>query len=110
MGHFRFRNVGIVLFILALFTVALLTDPDAGIITNLAFGAGLVSHLVTLLLATSGAILLYVIRKVFFDYPEADIRLLLAKAMQDPKGAGLAVIGLGINMLAFAIVILAVLF
>lgn len=105
----RFRFVGLIIFTLLFFSAAYLSDPSTGIVEKLPFGAGFVAHLITLLLASSGTVLLFLVRKTFFDYPEADLQTLLRNAKNDERGAGLALIGTGLHMIAYAIVILAVL-
>jgi hypothetical protein len=104
----RLRYVGMGIFLSLIVIVGMATDPDAGWIQNLPFGSGLISHLMVLLLASSAAILLWMIRKVMFDYPEADHRSLLRVASRESTGAGLAIIGIAIHMLAFAVVIYAI--
>lgn len=71
---------------LALCYVLIKTDPSGGDAQTL-----------YLLLATAvgilGLLFAHVARKFLFPYPESNVQVLLAKAIQQPVGAGLAVLG-----------------
>lgn len=88
----RFRHTFMVGGSAAAVAALLGTDPDKGIGTGMLL-LSLVSGLLAMLMAHWG-------RKALFDYPEADMRTLLAKAGQHPVGAGLALVALAMVLSA----------
>lgn len=80
-------------------------DPDAGFITNLPYGAKLLMIFVTLSKMIPYVLALHVTRKVLHDY--MDLELYLKKANDTSEGAGLAIVGMGLLCIAYAIVIFA---
>lgn len=103
MLRFRhaFLGLGSVLTILVLF----LSDPDAGFIKNLPFGAGVLSTLIILVTSVLYIGVLHLARKALADY--IDLEQYFKKALSTPEGAGLAIIGVGMMMIAIALAILA---
>jgi hypothetical protein len=84
----RLRHIVLTLGSIAVLGALYLTDPDNGLSTGM-----LVLGLLVCVLALA---LSHLARKALFDYPEADMRRLFAKAGEDPVGAGLALIALSI--------------
>lgn len=83
----------------------LLTDPDLGIINNLAFGGSL---LATLIIPTKAVIyitILHISRKALCDY--VDLEKVYNKALGSTEGAGQLAIAISLLMIAAAIVIYA---
>ncbi len=85
----------------------IMTDPYFGYIQQLPVGAGTVATLLILLKGLLYVSLLHFTRKFVFDYEEADFQSLARKAGETPQGAGFALIGFSIMMVAFAVVIYA---
>lgn len=109
MFNRRIRKRDVFIYISSLIVLALyvLTDPYFGYIQQLPVGAGTVATLLILLKGLMYASLLHFTRKFIFDYDEADFQSLARKAKESPQGAGFALIGFSIMMVAFAIVIYA---
>lgn len=109
MFNRRIRKRDVFIYITSLIVLALyvLTDPYFGYIQQLPVGAGTVATLLILLKGLLYASLLHFTRKFIFDYDEADFQSLARKAKESPQGAGFALIGFSIMMVAFAIVIYA---
>lgn len=101
----RFRHVFIGLGSLLTIVVLLLSDPDGGFINNLPFGSGTLATLIILVSSILYIGLLHFSRKGLFDY--IDLEIYFKKALQTPEGSGLAIIGIGLVMVAVSIVILA---
>lgn len=103
MLRFRhaFLGLGSVLTILVLF----LSDPDAGFIRNLPFGAGTLSVLLILVTSILYIGLLHIARRGLLDY--IDLEVYFKKALQTPEGAGMALIGVGLIMISISLVIMA---
>lgn len=90
---------------LVVFILMFISDPDTHILENIPFGAEQLVLLTIIAKSLLYATLLHVTRKAFLDYPEADYRSLLSKAIESPTGAGAAAIALSIMTFAFALVI-----
>lgn len=102
----RFRHLFLALGSILTIAVLLLSDPDNGvIIQNLPFGSGTVSTLIVLLTSILYIGLLHLGRKSIMDY--IDLEQYFKKALSSSEGSGLAIIGVGIMMVAIAIVIFA---
>lgn len=104
----RFRNVFIVGGGLLTILLWILTDPNSGIIQDLPFGASTIVMLATLLRATWFIAMLHIGRRALLDY--IDLSQLFIKAEETSEGAGKAIIGIGLMMIAVAIVICAAVF
>lgn len=89
---FRFRHTVLVLGSVLMLGLLLVTDPDSGLSTGM-----LLLGLGVCILAMLAA---HIARKVFFDYPEADMQSLFRKAGESPSGAGMALIALAIVIAA----------
>lgn len=109
MFNRKVRKRDIYLYAAGILVLALyiLTDPFFGLIQQLPVGAGTVATLLILLKGLLYASLLHFTRKFVFDYDEADFQSLARKAKESPQGAGFALIGFSIMMVAFAIVVYA---
>lgn len=83
----------------------LVTDPDAGIITDMPVGAKLLDIFTVLSKGIIYVLLLHYCRKYVLDY--INFKQLTDKAHESPEGAGLAAIAIAVYTLAFAIVIFA---
>jgi hypothetical protein len=82
-----------------------LVDPDSGLVRQLPFGGGAVTTLVYMAKGILGSALLYVTRKAMFDYPEADLQSIGRDARRTPEGAALYAISIGLQTIAYAIII-----
>ena len=84
----RFRDKFLIGGSVAVLVALFATDPDKGLSTGM-----------QLLSIASGMLTLIVVhwaRKALFDYDEADMSELFAKAKESPTGAGLALVSLAI--------------
>ena len=81
------------------------SDPDVGIIKHLPFGTNLTNTLLILIPVFLYFAVLHIGRKILYDY--VNLGEVYAKAMENPIGAGLIAIAMGITTLALAVVILA---
>lgn len=68
------------------------TDPDGGASTQM--------WLLRVAMAFVAIGLSHWVRRAYFDYPEADLRTLFAKAREEPTGAGLALVAVAIFLFA----------
>ena len=105
LDKIRFRDIFIVAGGLLTILLWLVTDPNAGIIQNLPFGASTIVTLAVLLRGIWFIALLHIGRRALLDY--LDLKHLFVKAEESAEGAGLAIIGVGVIMLAIAVVIVA---
>jgi hypothetical protein len=103
--NIRPRTQYTVLGTIVVFLLMIISDPSLGIITEMPFGAEQLVLLTIIAKSVLYATLLHVTRKAFLDYPEADIKNAMSKAIETPTGAGLIVIGVGLITVAFSIVI-----
>lgn len=101
----RFRNTYLVLGCLLVISVLLVSDPDGGFVQNLPFGAGTVTMLIILITSILYVAILHISRKALVDY--IDLKEYFRKALMTSEGSGLAIIGIGLIMIAVSIVILA---
>ena len=99
----RFRNAFVVMGGLFAILLLFLSDPDLGIVQNMAVGAGTVATLIFLFKAILGIGLLHLARKALMDYPEADFRKLGIEALKDPKASAMYAIAIAIYSLAIAL-------
>lgn len=81
----------------------LLADPDNAIISQLSFGARTVTSLIVMLNIVLYVGALHLSRKALMDY--LDLEDVFKKAMQTSEGAGRVWHGVGLMMVAIAIVI-----
>lgn len=98
----RFRNFSLILGCLAALFLIFLTDPDLSSWLQLPFGARAVVILKSLVMISVALLMVHTGRKTLFDY--FDMGKALAEAMKTSTGAGLAVIGISLMMVAVAIV------
>ena len=101
----RFRNVFLGIGSVLVVAVLLLSDPDSGLISNLPFGAGVLSTLIILVTSILYISVLHLGRKALVDY--IDLEEYFRKAKMTPEGSGYALIAVSIFSLAIAVVILA---
>lgn len=100
------------LFIIAFFIVPILfilTNPDTGIIKDLPVAAEILTYIVYISRAFIGVVLLMVVRKLIHDYPSADVDTLLKEAITGSTSAAIAIVGMAVFSLSYAVVIFAVL-
>lgn len=101
----RFRHKYMLVFSILTIVAMFLTDPDSGLVQNLPFGAGGIATLLILLKSVLYVTMLHLSRRALFDY--LDLEEYFLKAKETPEGAGKALQGVAIAMVAIAIVILA---
>lgn len=90
------------------FSLWLATDPDLKLFTNMPFGASLVGLITILVSVIPWLVILHMARKALFDYDAADFRELIERATESSTGAGLALVGFSIAILAISVIIAAV--
>lgn len=108
----RLRTVYLFYVTILMITLMLFSDPDSGIIRNLAFGAGVIASLTWQFQAAISITLLHFTRKSMFDYIDLgdiyDLCMGKVEGVQaNPVAAGLFMIGVSVFVLAFAIIIAA---
>lgn len=101
----RVRNLYLVLGCMLVILLLVLVDPDSGLVRQLPFGGGAVTTLVYMAKGILGSALLYATRKAMFDYPEADLQSIGRDARRTPEGAGMYAISIGLQTIAYAIII-----
>lgn len=102
---FRSRHMYVVIGSLVIIGLWFLTDPDSRLISGLSFGASTIVALLAIAKGVLGASLLFVTRKMHFDYSAADFEELGKVAKRTPEGAGMYSISIAVNMVAYAIAI-----
>ena len=92
--------------------VALLvvTDPDFGVVQHLSIGSGTIISLVFLMKGIMGITMLNISRKFVIDYSIANMEALGEAASATPIGAAIYAVAISIMTLAFAIVMIGVMF
>ena len=101
----RFRDIFLGIGGFLTIFVLLLSDPDTNMLKALPFGAGALSTIIILVTSILFIGLLHLARKGLLDY--LDLQVLFTKALETAQGAGLAIVGVGLIMIAIAVVILA---
>ena len=101
----RKRNYFALIGSLIMVSLWLITDPDAGIITDMPFGAKVLDIFTVLSKGIIYVLLLHYCRKFILD--RLDFQGHIERANDTPQGAGLAAIAIAIYTLAFSIVIYA---
>ena len=101
----RSRHMYVVIGSLVILGLWFITDPDSGLLMGLPFGASTIVALLAVAKGVLGASLLFVTRKMHFDYSTADLEELGKVAKRTSEGAGLYSISIAINMIAYAIAI-----
>jgi hypothetical protein len=101
----RFRHVFMGVGGALITLILVLTDPQNHVITNLPFGAGTLATLIVLFTSILFVGVLHLARRAIIDY--VDLQKYFERALLTPEGAGAALIGVGLMMVAIAIVILA---
>jgi hypothetical protein len=92
-SHFRPRTLLVWLVPIFVFAALWATDPDGG--------ASVKVWTIRLLTAVIAVGLAHWGRKAMFDYPEADVQALFAKAREESTGSGLALVAVAIVLGAF---------
>lgn len=105
MKHPRKRHTFLYIGSAFVFILYVLIEPDSHFVQGLPFGANTIVLMATLLKAIWYISLLHLARKSIFDY--LDLYTLIGKAEKTPEGAGYAIIGVAVFMLAVALVIAA---
>jgi hypothetical protein len=101
----RPRNAYMVYGTIVVSMLMLLADPDLNIISYLPFGAEQLVLLTIIGKSILYAILLHITRKGFLDYDSADLGKLFETAKETSQGSAIAIVGMGLIMIAFALVI-----
>lgn len=81
------------------------TDPDVGVIHDLPIGTNLANTLLILIPTFLYYAVLYIGRKILYDY--VNLGKVYRKAMESPTGAGMIFLGIAVVTLALAVVIMA---
>ena len=106
---YKESHKGTKLFFLVIIPLVMLaiygTDPDTGLIKNLPIGTNLSNTLLILIPVFLYYAVLYLGRKILFDF--INLGELYIKAKEDPVASALIFIGVAITSLALAVVILA---
>mgnify|MGYP003427464662 CR=1 FL=1 len=97
----RFRYVSMLVGSIAAAIMIFLTDPDLFSIIQLPFGARAFVLIKSLLMISVAAAMVHYVRKTLFDY--FDLAEALKEAMKGPTGAGLAIIGIAVMVLAASV-------
>lgn len=98
----RFRNISMIIGTIATMALVFLSDPDLGPGMNMLFGTNtllLVKSVVALSLA---CLVLHLSRKTLLDY--INVEAFFKKALETSDGAGKAIIGIGVILLAFSVI------
>ena len=103
MKNIRFRHLYMAFFSILIIIASLLADPDNGLIQELPFGAGTIAMLLVTVRAVIYITLLHVSRRALFDY--IDLEVYFEEAKKGNAAAGQAIIGVGIAMVAIALLI-----
>lgn len=101
----RFRDIFLGIGSALVLVLLLLSDPQSGIISQLPFGAATLGLILNLVIAIFFVGFLHFSRKALLDY--IDLELFFKKAMEQPTGAGLALVAVGLIMISIALVMLA---
>jgi hypothetical protein len=101
----RPRNAYMIYGTIVVSMLMLLADPDLNFISYLPFGAEQLVLLTIIGKSILYAILLHVTRKGFLDYDSADLGKLFETAKETPLSAAISIVGIGVIMIAFALVI-----
>jgi multisubunit Na+/H+ antiporter MnhB subunit len=101
----RFRNIYMLIGSFLVLAAWVLSDPDLGVVQGLPFGSSTVATLLILSKTVLYVGVLHLSRKALVDY--LDLEVLFEKARTEPTGAGLAVVGVGLILLALSITIVA---
>lgn len=101
----RFRDIFLGIGSFLVFVLLLLSDPQAGVIAQLPFGAATLGLILNLVIAIFFVGFLHFSRKALLDY--IDLQVFFTKAMESPTGAGLALVAVGLIMISVALVTLA---
>ena len=99
----RFRDKFILVGFIITLLAFIVSDPDLGIITELPAGALLISITLVLAKCFPFILMLHLSRKALLDYISFDD--LYYKAKQEPCGAGLMAIAVGLVFVSIAVVI-----
>lgn len=105
MPIIRFRHLYMGLGSLFVVLTWIITDPDAGIISQLPIGASTVATLIILLKSVLYVGMLHISRRALFDYLNLSEYFDMAK--RTSQGAGLAMIAISVVMLAISVVMYA---
>lgn len=99
----RFRNTFLIIGSVLVVALLLISDPDGGFVQQLPFGSTTLSDLIILVRSVLYVGLLHLSRKALFDY--IDLEQLFKSAHRTPEGSGKVFVGIGLAMIAIAIVI-----
>lgn len=101
----RFRHIYMIIGGTLVTLLWLLSDPDTGILNALPIGASTIAMLLILLKTVLYVAMLHVSRRALIDY--IDFKIYFIKALDEPTGAGLAIVGISIIMLSIALLMIA---
>lgn len=97
------RNWFAIIGTLIMVSLWILTDPDAGIMHKLPFGAKIFDIFAVMSKGIIYILMLHYSRTFIFEY--LSLRRVIAKAVETPEGAGMVAISAAIFTLAFAIAV-----
>lgn len=103
MRKLRFRHVYMGIGSILVILLWLLSDPDSGYISQLPFGAGTLATFIILTKVVVYMAFFQLSGNAFFDFLDIDEHF--KKALETSEGAGRAIIGYGIILLAIASVL-----
>ena len=110
MRKIRARHIYSFLGTFLAIALLVVTDPDFGVVQHLSIGAGTITSLVFLMKGIMGITLLNISRKFVIDYAISDMEALGEVAASTPIGAAIYAVALSIMTLAFAVVMIGVMF
>lgn len=101
----RFRDIFLGIGSVLVLTLLLLSDPQAGVIEQLPFGAATLGLILNIVVSLFFIGLLHLARKALVDY--IDLEVFFTKAIESATGAGLALVAVSMMMVSISIVIYA---
>jgi len=101
----RHRYIAFAFLLLLVPLLDVLTDPNTGIITDMPYGASMLSYLVLLSRGLLSVVALYILFKWIFDRLEYQPHLIYNK---DKSAGGALLIFMGLCILAFSVLLHAV--
>lgn len=98
----RYRQVSLILGSLAALALTFFSDPDVGPKMGFSVGAQTFLLIKSIVMLSLAALVVHLGRKTLFDY--LDLYEAIQQALKSPEGAGKAIQGIGLMLIAFAIV------
>lgn len=101
----RFRDIYLGVGSLLVFVIVFLSDPSVGLIAQLPFGSSTLGLVLNIVISLFYVGLLHFSRKALIDY--IDLEVFFKKAYETSQGAAIALLGVGMMMVAISLVIVA---